>query len=212
MELCKGGNLASAVKDRGPLPAELAVPMFLDVLSALEYAHSLPISAVTRRGALNVTGVVHRDLKPANIFLTSGTEADSTSDARAKVGDFGLSKAFEVAGLSGLTRTGTAAGTPEFMPRQQLLDYKYASPAVDVWAAAASLYYAISGHCPRDFPAGRDKWHVVWTTEPVPLAQRGIPVPDKLARVLDVALADGEDDLPYATVAELREAITTVTR
>jgi serine/threonine protein kinase len=202
MELCDGGSLESAVARHGPLPAEAAAPILFDVLAGLEYAHSLRTRAMTAHGPLDVTGLVHRDLKPANIFLAEGPHA--------KVGDFGLAKAFEVAGLSGLTRTGFAAGTPAFMPRQQLLDYKYASPAVDVWAAAASLYFALSGCHPRDFPPGRDPWRVVWDTSPVPLAQRGVAVPDALARVLDDALADDKDDLPYTTVEEFRQAIAAV--
>lgn len=114
MELCEGGNLADAVRRDGPLPAQVAVPLILDVLSGLEYAHSLRVRVVTELGELEVTGLVHRDLKPANIFVADGSHA--------KVGDFGLAKAFDVAGISGLTRTGYTAGTPAFMPRQQVLD------------------------------------------------------------------------------------------
>lgn len=204
MELCQGGSLESAIASAGPLPAASAVPLFLDVLSGLEYAHSLPVRAITTHGPLNVTGLVHRDLKPANILIAGSSQP--------KIGDFGLAKAFEAAGLSGLTRTGSAAGTPAFMPRQQLLDYKYASPSVDVWASAASLYYALSGHPPRDFPPGRDPWRVVWDTVPVPLAERGVVVPPRLAQALDDALADGEDDLPHSTVGEFRRAVTAACR
>lgn len=199
MELCEGGNLESAVTRNGPLDATAAVALFLDMLSGLEYAHSAPVQALGPQGPVTVAGLVHRDVKPQNIFLIDGL--------RAKVGDFGLAKAFEAAGISGLTRTGSAAGTPAFMPRQQLLDYKYAPPAVDVWAAAASLYFALSGYCPRDFPPGRDPWRIVWDTSAVPLARRGPVVPRALAATLDGALADEHEDLRYATVAELRRAV-----
>lgn len=81
---------------------------------------------------LQANGVVHRDLKPDNIFLMRDGDAFV-----AKVTDFGLAKAVGFADLSGLTATGSGAGTPIHMPRQQLLDFTYAKPAVDVWAAAA---------------------------------------------------------------------------
>ena len=55
------------------------------------------------------------------------------SDWVAKLGDFGLAKAFDRAGLSGHSVTGAAAGTFAFMARQQLINYKYAKPEVDVW-------------------------------------------------------------------------------
>ena len=199
MELCEGGNLHSAVAPGQPLDPRSAVLLFLDVLSGLQYAHSAPVQVLGPRGPMTVTGLVHRDVKPQNIFLVEGFQA--------KVGDFGLAKAFEAAGISGLTRTGSVAGTPAFMPRQQLLDYKNAPPAVDVWAAAASIYFALSGFTPRNFPPGRDPWRIVWDTPPVPLARRGVAVPPALAAVLDGALADELDELPYATVAEFRQAV-----
>ena len=67
-------------------------------------------------------------------------------------------KAFDTAGLSGQSATGSVAGTPVFMPRQQVIDFKYARPEVDVWAAAASLYAMLTGAVPRDLPPGRDPW------------------------------------------------------
>jgi serine/threonine protein kinase len=199
MELCEGGNLHRAVADGRPLDPRSGVLLFLDVFSGLEYAHSAPVQVLGPRGPMTVAGLVHRDVKPQNIFLVEGF--------RAKVGDFGLAKAFEAAGISGLTTPGFVAGTPAFMPRQQLLDYKYAQPGVDVWAAAASLYFALSGYTPRDFPPGRDPWWIVWNTPPVPLARRGVAVPPALAAVLDGALADERDELPYATVAGFRQAV-----
>ena len=56
----------------------------------------------------------------------------------AKVADFGLAKAFDDAGLSNFTATGTRAGSPWYMPRQQVVRFKSADPAVDVWAMAAT--------------------------------------------------------------------------
>ena len=206
MELCEGGNLERAIAQAGPFEATAAIPLFLDVLSGLEYAHSAPIQVLGPRGPVTAAGLVHRDVKPQNIFLVGERRL------HAKVGDFGLAKAFEAAGISGLTRTGSTAGTPAFMPRQQLLDYKYAPPAVDVWATAASLYFALSAHSPRDFPPGRDPWRIVWDTSPVPLAQRGAPVPPALADVIDNALADEDDDLRYTTVAQFRRAIEAACR
>jgi serine/threonine protein kinase len=201
MELCSGGNLADAVARDGPLPPGRTVSVLLDVLDGLAHAHSVPVPVETSRGVIDAVGLVHRDIKPQNIFVAPA------AGRPAKIGDFGLAKAFATAGLSGLTRTGAVAGTPAYMPRTQVLDYREAPPAVDVWAAAASGYFALTGRSPRDFPAGRSPWRVIWDTPVVPIAERGVAVPPALAAVLDEALDDRADDLPHADADGLRSAV-----
>src|SRR5262249_33537245 len=115
-------------------------------------------------------------------------------------------KAFDLAGLSGLTATGTAAGTPAFMPRQQVVNFKYVKPEVDVWAAAATLYFALTGHPPRTLPPRRDPWLAVWASQPVPLLERGVAVPAALARVVDEALVD-QPAIRFTSAAALRSAL-----
>jgi serine/threonine-protein kinase len=145
-------------------------------------------------------GLVHRDLKPANLLLAGGGRPV------LKVGDYGLAKAFELAGLSGKTDDGMVSGTPQFMPRRQLEDYRRARPEVDVWAAAASLYWMLTGCSPRDFPAGADPIRVVLESDAVPVRHRGVAVPGRLAEVIDGALR--EDGPPrFAGAAELRRAL-----
>ena len=55
-------------------------------------------------------GVLHRDLKPANILLDQ--------NGRARLTDFGVAK---TAGNAGLTATGTALGTPNYMSPEQAM-------------------------------------------------------------------------------------------
>ncbi len=52
----------------------------------------------------------------------------------AKVADMGLAKSFTQAGYSGMTATGEAAGSFSFMPREQLVQFKFMKPVSDVWA------------------------------------------------------------------------------
>jgi serine/threonine-protein kinase len=125
-------------------------------------------------------GLVHRDLKPHNLLLTG-----SGASPIAKVADFGLSKAFDAAGLSGQTRTGLTAGTPLFMPRQQVINFEYAKPDVDVWAMAATMYHMLTGRFPRNFVRGKDPWQTVLQTDPVPIRKRDSSIPPKLTGLLD---------------------------
>ncbi|MFE9611225.1 serine/threonine-protein kinase [Streptomyces sp. NPDC006012] len=205
MELCEPGSLHHLVRRQGPLAAETAVGLFLDVLDGLRYAHSAPVDAVDAQGReVQVTGVVHRDIKPQNLLLAGGS-----GGLQVKIADFGLAKSYELAGASGVTRTGASAGTPAFMPRQQVANFKYARPDVDVWAVAASLYFVLSGHVPRDFAPGRDPWLTAWNTSPVPLAARGRNVPPRLAAVVDEALQD-TPRIRFPTAAALGAALAAV--
>jgi len=67
-----------------------AAPILRQSLEGLAHAHA--------------KGFVHRDLKPHNLLL-AGREGNWT----AKIGDFGMAKSFEQAGLSGMTVTGNVA-------------------------------------------------------------------------------------------------------
>ena len=96
-------------------------------------------------------------LSPHNILLAEGRGVTV-----AKVSDYGLGKAFDRAGLSGHTRTGSTAGKPWFMPRQQVVNFKYAGPEVDVWAAAACIYNMLTGATPRIFLLARMSGRLFW--------------------------------------------------
>lgn len=189
-EYCAGGSLDVLLARRGGrLDAGEAVRLACQVLEGLEHAHG--------------RGVVHRDLTPQNILL-----GDTAGAPVAKVGDFGLAKAFDQAGLSGLTRTGAVAGKPVYMPRQQVINFRNVTPAVDVWALAACLYNALTGAYPRDFPPGRDPWQVILQTAPVPIRRRDPKVPKPLATIIDKALTESPR-IGYQSAADLRQALLT---
>ncbi|MBD0842466.1 serine/threonine-protein kinase [Streptomyces sp. TRM68416] len=202
MEYCGLGSLEDRVTGHGPLSVAEAVPLFLDLLDGLAYAHHAPLATVDAQGQpVTVHGIVHRDVKPSNILLARGPDRTT-----AKLADFTLAKACEAAGLISITRTGDYGGTPAFMPRAQALDYKRATRGVDVWGVAASLYLALTGRAPRDLPPDRDLQLAVLETPLVPLADRGTPVPKALADLVDDTL---RADLvpPTVSAADLRAAL-----
>jgi serine/threonine protein kinase len=122
----------------------------------------------------------------------------------AKIGDYGLSKAFDLAGLSGQTLTGTQAGTPVFMPRQQVLNFKYAQPEVDIWAVAACLYNMLTGCFPRNFTG--DPFLAVLQNNPIPIRQRDATIMQPLAQVIDLALVD-KPEIHFKSAAEFKRAL-----
>jgi serine/threonine-protein kinase len=203
-EYCEGGSVDKLMKRRGgTLSVEEAGKIILGVLDGLGYAHSavLPQVELKDGNTGSARGIVHRDLSPPNILL-----AGPAKSRVAKVGDFGLAKAFDLAGLSGQTRTGMVAGKPVFMPRQQVIRYKYAKPDVDVWAAAACLYHMLTGQYPRDFRRGKDPWQTVLRTSAVPIRKRNSRIPKRLAEVIDHALID-DPEISFKTAADLKRAL-----
>jgi DNA-directed RNA polymerase subunit RPC12/RpoP len=177
MEFCNEGSVDSLMmKHRGKLPLRVASPIMLQTLEGLAHAHA--------------AGFVHRDLKPPNILL-----CDSGAQRTAKVGDFGLAKNFEQAGFSGYTMTGTTAGTPEFMPREQVVNYKRFRPAGDVWAVGATFYCMLTGALPRPRSPGQDRMEAVLHNPTIPIREsepvrrRQVIIPDAVAQVIDRSLS-----------------------
>jgi serine/threonine protein kinase len=207
LEFCDGGSVDKLMQQRGgPLPVDEAAEIILQALDGVQYAHTAEVPYVRQKDGTVARGhgLVHRDLKPANLFL-----AGSGRSRVAKVADYGLAKAFDGAGLSGQTRTGTMSGTPVFMPRQQVINFKYARPEVDVWAMAASLYHMLTGWVPRDFPKGKDPWQIVLQTDSVPIRKRDASIPKKLADVIDQALVD-RPTIHFKTAGEFKRALESV--
>jgi serine/threonine-protein kinase len=90
LEYVEGKSLAELLKQKGPLPVNVAMSIWLGILLGLTYAHG--------------KGVIHRDLKPENILISA--EGD------VKVSDWGLSFSPD---LAILTHQGMAVGTPAYM-------------------------------------------------------------------------------------------------
>ncbi len=117
MEYVDGKSLNGILGEKRTVLKTLT--LFSQILSGIIYAHS--------------KGVVHRDIKPANIFLTS--------DNTAKIGDFGIAK---VEGIEGITRVGSALGSPVYSAPEQLLgdpiDFR-----TDVYSLGITLYELLTG-------------------------------------------------------------------
>jgi serine/threonine-protein kinase len=120
MELEEGGSLADLVARHGPRLLGEIADQVDSVLDALAVAHA--------------SGIIHRDLKPENILI------DRYRNWR--VADFGIANAFgeEYAG---------ASGTPAFAAPEQLLGEPQ-GPAVDVYGAAAIVFFALAGRGPYE--------------------------------------------------------------
>lgn len=170
LEFCAGGSVAALIKERGGrlTPAE-AGPLMLQALEALQFAHE--------------RGIVHRDLKPANLLL-AGPEGSRI----LKVADFGLAKNFKLAGMSGVTEVGMAAGSLSYAPREQLTNFRFTQPTSDIFSMGASFYMMLSGEGVYDF-AGKEPLEAVLEGRTVPLSKRAPDLPAGLCAAIDKAVS-----------------------
>ena len=122
MEYIEGETLQQMITRRGPIPADVAVPLFKQALLGVGAAH--------RRG------IVHRDIKPANIMVNG--------EGIIKVMDFGIAK---VLGVTGTTRTNLQMGTVWYMAPEQVLN-RPVDARTDIYSLGVTLYELLSGQVP----------------------------------------------------------------
>jgi eukaryotic-like serine/threonine-protein kinase len=122
MELVSAPTLEELVRTGGPLAPQRAARLALGLLDALEAAHR--------------AGIVHRDLKPKNVMVRE--------DGATKLADFGIAS---VQGDPRLTATGLVVGSPAYMAPEQV-EAQAVSPATDLWALGATLWFAVEGQPP----------------------------------------------------------------
>ncbi len=124
MEYIEGPSLEQILKEKKSLPIGEALKIVIDIMSALEPAHS--------------QGIYHRDIKPSNIMFAK--------NGKVKIIDFGIAKGKTDPNL---TILGTAAGTPEYMAPEQFAggeDIDYSK--CDIYAVGIMLYRMLTGELP----------------------------------------------------------------
>ena len=192
MEYLDGTDLAHHVRRHGPMEATRAAKVMIQVLGALEEAHSV--------------GVIHRDLKPENILLTTqGGLPDFP-----KVLDFGLAKVRETRPRPGsmvLTQEGMIFGTPEFMSPEQARG-EVLDPKSDIYSTSLILYELVTGQLP--FPKCKPMEYISHHiySEPIPISKRvpTLNVPPALDAIVAMAL-EKDRSKRYQSAKEFGEAL-----
>jgi serine/threonine-protein kinase len=166
---------------RGPLDADEAVTLALQIVDALEAAHR--------------QGILHRDLKPANVLVTSANTA--------KLLDFGLAKLLNLDPDITQTGVGMVAGTPAYMSPEQA-DGRVLDARSDVFSVGTVMYELLAGR--RAFE-GRTTAQIVSAVlrdDPPPLE-----APPALARVIMRCLAK-DPRQRFQTMTDLKAALEQV--
>lgn len=179
MELLDGVSLDALVKRFGPLPADRAVHLLVQVCHSLSEAHA--------------RGLIHRDIKPANIFVCRlGPDYDF-----AKVLDFGLVKQSAGEQSIELTADGITAGTPAFMAPEMALGRAKVDGRADLYALGCVAYWLVTGKYVFEgaTPVATILEHV--RSEPVPPSRRTeVEIPPAFEDVIMSCLSKDPADRP----------------
>ena len=168
LQYVDGLGLNKALPKGTKLPLDEVIPIALQVLAALEYAH--------------MQGIVHRDVKPANIILTY--------QGRLKITDFGVSHS---ALLSEAETTPLLIGTPNYMSPEQCAGRPVDSRS-DLFSFGSVLYEMLSGKKAFEGREYSDTSLLILNTEPEPLCDLRSDLPAGIATALSRILAKDPND------------------
>ena len=192
MELLRGRDLASVLREHGALEPIIAARIFVQAARGLAAAHRF--------------GVIHRDVKPANVFLDTNERGEVT----VKICDFGLAKsiATEKGGGSDLTHAGAIIGTPSYMSPEHATGARDIDARSDLWSLCASLYEALSGQrlWASYSATGSELLHIICTRPFRPLDQVAPHVPAELVAIVHRGL-EHERRARWQDAASLADAL-----
>ncbi|QDH71715.1 tetratricopeptide repeat protein [Lysobacter alkalisoli] len=127
-------------------------------------------------GAAHAKGVIHRDLKPANVLLDA--------DGNAYISDFGVARSLAT---SGLTRSGTIVGTPDYLSPEQARGDPVDARS-DLYALGLILYEMLTGAPPFSSGTLAEVLAQRMVRTPRPVTEVRSDVPAWVARLLDKLL------------------------
>jgi Protein kinase domain len=180
MDYIEGTDLKALIRSRGRLEPELAARIVFQVATALDAAHA--------------KGLVHRDVKPANVLIEGAEHAYLT--------DFGLTK--DVASESGMTGTGVAVGTVDYMAPEQVAGGRLDARA-DVYSLGCVLWEALTGQVPYPRTSAVAKMYAHASEPPPSLTATAPDMPVQLEAVLSRAMAKEREER-YLSAGDLGRA------
>mgnify|MGYP001823726610 CR=1 FL=1 len=123
MDYIEGKTLDEIVFPENPLSEATAIKYIRQIGEALKVVHS--------------KGLLHRDIKPQNLILARDND-------RVVLIDFGISREFN----RDLIQTHTSVVSDGYAPIEQYLPKAQRTPALDIYALAATMYTLVTAQIP----------------------------------------------------------------
>ncbi|MEM1070966.1 MAG: protein kinase, partial [Planctomycetota bacterium] len=169
MQYVPGLSLLQRLDKDGPLETEEVARIGLQVAEGLAAAHKV--------------GIVHRDVKPANVLLENTIE-------RAMVTDFGLAR---VADDASMTRSGTIAGTPQYMSPEQARGESIDARS-DLFSLGSLMYAACTARPPFRAETIVGVIHRVTSANPRPIREVNPKIEQWMCDFIDRLIAKQPDE------------------
>lgn len=184
MEYVSGRTLTEILQEEKIMPPREALPLFEQILMALEAAAAEQI--------------VHRDIKPTNIMVMK--------DNRVKVMDFGIAKLPSMH----LTVTGTVLGTPYYMSPEQISG-RNVDIRSDIFSLGAVLYQVLTGEKPFEGESTAVLTYKIMHTNPIPPRELNVHIPEPLEKICLKALVK-DPGLRYQSPSEMLKDLRSLMR
>lgn len=194
MELLEGETLKIILQKEKVLSPFRAIPIIMQVLDALDFAHS--------------KSIIHRDIKPSNIIISQ----DKKGKDVVKIFDFGIAKVIEgvLKPSSDITVEEKFIGTPKYMSPEQLLA-KTLTYKTDIFSAGVTLFQTLTGKYPFN---GDHPYEILKQQESIKpklpsVSPLGFIYPEKLNLVVQKAL-EFDPEKRYARASDFQEELHNV--
>ncbi len=112
----------SRIRNAGKLKEPVAICYLRQIMSALDYCHSL--------------NIYHRDLKPENVLIDSND--------RIKLADFGMAAIQQ----EPYRLLDSHCGSPHYAAPELIREEKYEGAPVDIWSTGVILFAMLAGRLP----------------------------------------------------------------